>query len=401
MSALVASREESAVQDGDRRILGRVESAGGGSPSIGIRGAGVAGLSLAKAILDRTPGASITLFDDRPTLPYPERSFCFFEDHSAICPVPVSHRWGRIGFSGPGFHRGLDCADRPYALIQGAEFFPAMIGDLERRGAKFHWQAEVAVADERTLATRNGVWRFDLVFDGAFRASGVTAKLWQSFAGMMVETPEPRFDPGEAMLMELGESDELSAVSFYYILPFSRRQALIEHTTFSLHPLPASQHWSACRRWLEARRIAGYTIGRTERGTIPLGLPVAARVASLPMRIGSAAGAVRAATGYAFQTIQRQCRELAAQVHDFASGRRAAIQPCAPYKGWTMLSDRLFLEALAKRPRDGALIFRSLLRDSPASPLIDFLSNNATLVDALQVMWRVPKRRMLETLCLG
>ncbi len=46
--------------------------------TIGIRGAGLSGLSVARELITREPNAKITLFDTRPRLPHLSRTFCFF-----------------------------------------------------------------------------------------------------------------------------------------------------------------------------------------------------------------------------------------------------------------------------------------------------------------------------------
>ena len=101
--------------------------------SIAIRGAGAAGLSLARALLDRMPEVTVSIFDRRPRFPHPKRTFCFFAGGDAICPVPPTYQWNTVIVAGTDFKRFLNCHETPYTLTQGDSFFTTLLANLESR----------------------------------------------------------------------------------------------------------------------------------------------------------------------------------------------------------------------------------------------------------------------------
>ena len=55
--------------------------------------------------------------------------------------------------------------------------------------------------------------------------------------------------------MDIQESSEKAPISFLYVLPISARFALIEHTCFSIEPLPYEWHLSQSEAWLKEEGI--------------------------------------------------------------------------------------------------------------------------------------------------
>lgn len=363
--------------------------------SIAIRGAGAAGLSLARALLQRMPGATVSIFDRRPKLPNPKRTFCFFADSDAICPVPPVHQWNTVIMAGKDFTRGLDCRESPYTLTRGDLFFNTLLADLESRGVRFHWACDDVQIDEHQVRTNDQSYSFDLVVDAAFRAEGSEAILWQSFTGIWVRSPKPIFNPEAALLMDLQECDPGTPLRFAYLLPTSPHTALIEHTAFSPRPFPRAWHLDRCRHWLAARGWGGIAEEDSEYGAIPLGL----KSRSSGLSVGSAGGAIRASTGYAFQTIQHQVSDLAQRIADSQPRFRLTQQSAFP--AWMRLSDHLFLRALAGAPSRGTALMRQLLTQAPERELIRFLAGQASLWESLRVMVKVPKLAMIRALCVG
>lgn len=371
------------------------------TPSVGIRGAGVAGLSLAQALLRRAPNIRVTIFDRRPRLPHPTRTFCFFDDGRLPSGLEPDHAWARVRFSGRGFSRAVSCEGAPYSLVRGESFFGAALAELEQRGAELRWECGSVELEKGAVKVGSERMEFDLVVDAAFEPEGQRPILWQSFAGLWVRSQCDCFDPEEALLMDLGESSSDAPVSFVYVLPTSRRLALIEHTTFSHERLPVERHLAAAHAWAADRGLPQLVVDETESGAIPMGLPFTVNRAG-PLQIGSAAGAIRAATGYAFQSILRQAEGVAEQVNSrLIGGEKGALAAPETTPPWMRFGDAIFLKTLARAPLQGSVLMERLLSRAPDRQLLSFLGGGASFLDALSVMRFVPKGPMLRTLCLG
>lgn len=358
--------------------------------SVGIRGAGLSGLSVARELLRGDPRLTITIFDIRHRLPHPTRTFCFFRPDEFRSPAVPSVSWDTVIFRGRSFERRLDVSSRPYTMIQGDDFFSATLRELEEGGVHFRWDCGAVEITGNSIQVGNETLRFDLVIDAAFEAEGAQSTLWQSFAGVWVTMDAPSFDPSAAILMDLEASSAEAPVSFLYILPTSQRTALVEHTTFSPSPMAKEYHLERCFEWLGRNHPGTSQRGATEYGRIPMGLQRS------PIRegrlVGSAAGIVRPATGYAFLRAQEHARQVA--LHLLGKGGA----PSKPYPSWLTIADSLFLRALRNTPERGGHIMERLLSRARADSLVAFLSGDVGPLDAVSVWASVPKCTMIRSL---
>lgn len=359
--------------------------------SVGIRGAGLAGMSLAQAIRNLDPTIAISVFDIRDRLAHPSRTFCFFDSEQARGVIVPRHAWSRVAVRGPGFIREISVADTPYTMIRGNDYFEQTLTALEQAGVAFGWGCLSVEMESTTSLVVNGERKvFDVVVDAAFRVEDAQSVLWQSFAGEWITADQDIFDPGCAVLMDLGESSHESPVSFVYVLPTSTRMALVEHTTFSTRPLPREMHVASCDVWLEKNIGCGISRGPREYGCIPMGLKTS--TTSEHLSIGSISGAVRPATGYAFQTIQQQAVALAERIVKRADRHER------PFPSWLSFGDLLFLKALERSPHRGSALMGSLLTRAPSKDLIAFLSGRVTFGQAFRVWSSVSKMAMIRAL---
>lgn len=292
-----------------------------------------------------------------------------------------------------GFDRVISTPHAPYSMLRGDDFFEQTLDELERRGVVFSWECPTVEISERAIIANSREHFFDHVIDASFDPAVANAVLWQSFGGLWVTTERDTFDPSAALLMDLLPSEAESPVAFVYVLPLSSREALVEHTTFSVRPMSAAFHRSGCEEWLAMNCQGAYSVTRTEHGIIPMGLRVSK--GSTSARIGSVAGAIRPATGYAFVHIQRQARELALRI---LKGAQKEISSAPPFPRWYAHADGLFLKALARSPHHGSVLMGRLLERAPAESLVRFLSGEAGLLEGLKVMSSMPKGPMMRAL---
>ena len=359
-------------------------------PSIGIRGAGLSGLSVARELLRHEPRTNITIFDTRPRLPHPPRTFCFFGPRYPSVASGHTLAWNSVIFRGQSFERRIDVSHRPYTLIRGDDFFSSTLQELEQRGVQFRWGLAAVEINGNSIQADNETTNFDVVIDAAFEPKAAHATLWQSFAGVWVTMEQSACAPGAAILMDLDESSPEAPVSFLYILPSSERTALVEHTTFSPSPMAKEYHLERCFEWLEKHHPGKRQRGATEYGRIPMGLHTPTPPGRLV--VGSAAGVVRPATGYAFLRAQEHARKVALHV----LGQGAA--PSNPHPRWLETADSLFLRALLNAPLQGRHIMERLLSRARGDSLIAFLSGDVGPLDALSVWLSVPKYTMIRSL---
>jgi lycopene beta-cyclase len=215
--------------------------------------------------------------------------------------------------------------------------------------------------------------------------------LCQRFLGWFVEAPEPVFDPSCVTLMDfdVGANGELH---FMYVLPFSTTFALVEDTTIGPHGTSAEERRGELEDYLRRRYgLADWTVEREEAAAIPmLGLRRPSEPSARLIPVGTAAGAVRPSSGYAFVRTQLQVAALAAGV---AAGRPAPVPVGRPLDAYL---DRVFLEVLQEDPavfsRNLMLLGRRLSGDRFAR----FMMDAATPLDLLGMIAALPKPPFLR-----
>lgn len=359
--------------------------------TVGIRGAGLSGLSVARALLAAHPEISISVFDVRPKLPHPQRTFCFFKPQEIDIYNLPHHSWNRVTFRSNTFNRTLDVSSTPYTMVRGDDFFEHTLCELEASGVNFRWNCQEVSIGSNWIEADSVEEHFECAIDAAFCPSEVSSTMWQSFAGIWISTDNPVFDPTTAILMDLQESSEDAPVSFFYILPTSPHLALIEHTTFSPSPLSEQYHLKRCQSWIHSQIKSQFHIKGLERGIIPMGI-VPTQQRKSPLIIGSNGGFVRPATGYSFTTTLRDTTALARTILNGGSPK------LCPYPPWLTFGDQIFLRALRKDPLKGGHLLEQLLSRSPARALVSFLSGDVSLYEALSVWLSVPKISMVRSL---
>ena len=94
--------------------------------------------------------------------------------------------------------------------------------------------------------------------------------LWQSFRGDYVTAERDVFDPTTAVLMDF-DQESADGVQFVYVLPTSRRDALVETTVFGAAPLSPDALRERHAQRLQAQVGSGFRAQRKEHGVLPMG----------------------------------------------------------------------------------------------------------------------------------
>jgi lycopene beta-cyclase len=254
------------------------------------------------------------------------------------------------------------------------------------------------------VRTDRGDWRAQRVYDGRTPsplaspappghahadASGGHSTLHQTFLGWEVRTERPVFDPTTAILMDFRVPQD-HGLRFLYALPFAPDRALVEDTSItspSTTPTPADRRALLASHLTETLAAGEHTVEHEEHATIVM--TDAPRPATKRPRvhlIGTAAGAVRPSSGYAFARIQRHCRAVA---HAVTTGHDP---PARPGTTRGALLDRVFLRALRDDPAAFPEHFRRILAGTSPEAFARFMNDEATIADEARVIAALPKR---------
>ncbi|MFZ4483981.1 MAG: lycopene cyclase family protein [Chthoniobacterales bacterium] len=373
---------------------------------IAFAGAGLAGLSLAVrlAALPRPP--RMLLIDPRESESR-DRTWCYWHRREGPFDSAITHSWKqwivRSPDAPPAGTSGRD-ARHPYVRIPADRFRQLALEKLEAcpqaeflRGvsvtsledAKDH--AVLQLSTGRRVASS---WTFDS------RPPRLDNAPWrQIFRGLELHAPRVSLETGTVTLMDF-QSAGPDGIRFFYVLPLDPQTALVEDTW--LVPWGKTPCFSDDEILSYATRNLGpsnWQIGHREEGNLPMGLlPSSSSAVSAgrkPNRIipwGTAAGAVRTSSGYAFSRVQRASDRMAA-----AWARNGRPDRGAGH-GSRLLEwmDRVFLRAISDHPERVPEYFVRLFERVQPEALVRFLESDPQPGDILRVMRALPATPFLR-----
>lgn len=375
-----------------------------------VLGGGLAGLSLAERLCAAGATSPSVLVVEPRTVYRDDRTWCAWRLAPHRYEHLVQHAWSRFEVREGGRTVSVACPEAPYQMIGAAGFYRYVEARL---GACPRVSLERGCAAVGAPARRGDGWRVELDDGRVVCARHVVdtrpperlpeSILWQSFLGDVVEADADVFDPETAVLMDFDERSD-DGVQFVYVLPLSRREALVETTVFGPRRLPPAELSARHRRALSAR-VGGqaFSVSRTEHGVLPMGH---ARPAARDGVVCASLfhGGARASTGYAFTRIQAWADACAASLR----GGGPAVAP-RPDPWLRRAMDEVFLRVLRAHPARGGEMLCQLFEHADPARVIRFLGDRGSLADALGVVRALPPapflthsvRAALRTPCRG
>ncbi|MFI6348186.1 lycopene cyclase family protein [Streptomyces sp. NPDC050560] len=392
-----------------RRRNGRGDAVG--DADVVVVGAGAAGLSLARRLAaTRGPGGrvpSIVVVEPPPgAATSPPRTWCFWERAAGDLDAFVSASWERLCVRDPGGRTLTGTTPYPYRMIRSADYLPAVARELASaahvrrltgtvtRVAELPCGGRVTGVDAHGAAFAvEGRWVFDS--RPPRRLPPARTTLFQHFRGWFVETAADRFEPGVAELMDFRTPQPARGLSFAYVLPFSKRRALVEYTEFSPRPSDRAAHERALDHYTRhIRPLGAFTVTAAEQGAIPMTDAQLSRGQGASVfAIGTAGGATRPATGYTFATVQRQSAAIA---DAWRRGHRPV--PPRPHKRRHLAMDAAWLRALDRGRIDGPAFFTGLFAHNPLPRVLRFLDGASTPAEDIALGLRCPAGAMALSL---
>ena len=368
-----------------------------------ILGGGCAGLSLGMNLANYREACPRTIILEGRHHYANDRTWCFWGGFGSDSEKLASHRWESFSITTSKDRVARNCEENPYLMVASEDFYrqaQEVIAQSPRIKLKMDntVSGEVLKKEGRWhVETPTGVYAAPMIVDTrpqVSRADDSKPLLWQSFLGEEMITEQDLFDPGCVELMDFsGSSSE--RILFLYVLPFSKREALVEATVFGPDPLKAEDLQESLGVLLK-KRLQGcfYSSGRREHGILPMGAPPENRQKDPSyVRAGLMAGGARPSSGYAFQRIWKWSQECAAVL---AEGRPPiSHRPDDPI---IRAMDGLFLHVLFSHPELAPDIFFSLFSKVDSVRVARFMSDRASLADCLTIVASLPPVPFLSEL---
>jgi lycopene beta-cyclase len=352
-----------------------------------IVGAGVAGLALARHLVEAgPPSLTIAVIDEGDAR---DHNLAYWTDGTDPKAAPAERTWRRIRAIAPdGAVSTRDLDEHVYEVIHRRALRAATI-DAASASERVTWvsgSCDAIIDGEASARVQIGerviIGRW--VFDGRPPEVAIDHRrhieLWQRFLGAEVELDAPAFDPEVATLFDfrVAQGGELR---FAYVLPSSSRAALVELVAIGPREV-GDELTPALDSFMRDLLGVDPVIVRREGGASLLtDQPFHRRLGRRICSIGRRAGRLKPSSGYALTRIERDSAAIAASLlrhgHPFDLPRNRRL-----YR----ILDALLLQVLARQPDRGPAIFGALVERCPPDRLFRFLDERPTPRDLLRVV---------------
>lgn len=364
-----------------------------------VVGGGCAGMQLINALLKlpaEQTGEILLIESNRPII---HKSWCFWTKEQSNYDFLVEKHWSELKFGSPYSNLSRDIAPYRYNYINSEKFFQyhkQLISNSPR--VRVVYEEVTKFKSEKGLKqvyTLNSCYNARHVYNSTIDSSIVDNSkilLWQHFKGWFIKTDAPVFNPDQATIMDFNIAQN-QASHFMYVLPFSKTEALIEFTSFSALDCYSDQVYdSYLEKYISSKFNSTYEIIREEKGKIPMtDFNFPARDKDGIIQIGSAAGAIKPSTGYAFNRISRQITYL---IECFLKNNENidVINNSDRFHFY----DTLLLQIIRDQPEKVSVIMDQLFVNNSFPQILSFLDENTSPLEELGLFSTLPKRLFLK-----
>ena len=354
-------------------------------------GAGAAGLLVLRTLLDDPYfGDKRVLVLEKDRKDTNDRTWCFWEPGPGAQDEFLDKTWSQIEIGSLKQRIQSPIAPYTYKMIRSKGFYQGMALKMAEASNLELIQEEVQELQENqeevVLKCVSQEFRAKRVFDSRFDYRTLLDQkrfpvLQQHFLGWFVNVEDDVFEPDQATFMDF-QIPQKGNTRFMYVLPLSKREALLEYTLFSAEPLKEEEYEAGIEEYLKHKlKVKKYQVVEKESGNIPMTCyPLWESATKRIIPIGMAGGWAKASTGYTFKKSERKALSLAA----FLKTGKPLNQFASLDRFW--FYDLLLLDILWRKNELGAGIFGRLFERRAPQLIFKFLDERTNLWEEIQVM---------------
>lgn len=318
-----------------------------------------------------------------------EKTWCYWEKGKGEWDELIFKEWRKGTFIDNSSKLDLEMGDYRYKMIRSRDFIERLSHDISiDPHAEIRNEKVVKIDPERSkVYTEEAEYTAKLIFDSRFLLEELEESdepmVLQHFKGRFVKSKQDIFDPDSFCMMDFRNGLE-DLCSFVYILPFSKKEALIEYTLFSPQLLEADQYDQLLDQYItEHYPRTEIEIESTEFGVIPMSSAALYHKNKAGyFRIGTAGSWVKASSGYSFKHAEKKSALIA---KNLVKGLRADH---GIYKKRSRYYDKIFLSVLENENQLGNTLFQEMYRKNKASLIFKFLDEESSLWEDLKIILR-------------
>ena len=339
-----------------------------------IIGGGCAGLSLAYEleIFEKLKNKTLAIIEPREEYKR-DKTWSFWKVFNHNFEDCVKKSWNNFTINSPSQTKYIECKATPYQTIDSGIFYKKIISKLKLNKNIYFFKNINEISQDNSI-----------IFNSVNETKNNNSNLWQHFCGVEIETRNDFFDDEIFNLMDFA-CDQRNRVHFFYTLPFTKKNALIETTWISeLTNKSLNDYEEQIDNYLSNHlNLRQCTINFKEKGAIPLFKQKNIKKKNV-IQIGSAGGMTRLSTGYTFLNIQEQSKYIRENIENIKRAKLFEIN-----KKYDFL-DKIFLKVLKNNSTEMGNVFYKMFESSPSS-VINFLSNKSNLYEDISIISKMPK----------
>ncbi len=322
-----------------------------------------------------------------------DRTWCFWEQDEGVFQSIVSKEWQQLYFYSDTVSKQLEIEPYKYKLIRGLDFYTYCINFLSQF-SNVQWltaPVDEIVNEQGVVLVKAGsnVFKSKYVFNSIIfeKPTLKTNEYWllQHFKGWYIKTSSGTFNSNSATLMDFRCSQE-NGTTFFYVLPISDSEALLEYTLFSKDLLKQEQYDAALKDYIaNTLSIHEYQVTEEEFGIIPMSNYSFPPVDGNIINIGTAGGQTKGSSGYTFRFIQKSVQRIV-ECLATAGKPEGFIKQDKRFQFY----DSVLLNILQHQTLQGADIFSDLFKKNKADSVLKFLDNETSLAEELKIISSLP-----------
>jgi lycopene beta-cyclase len=367
-----------------------------------IAGAGCSGLSLATALSKANVKQSILLIDNNIHTNQ-DKTWCFW-DLPNLSPLPFTTTvWQNLTFYSDNYEKKEKILPFNYVGVKSGDFYKYSyevlknaknIDIIEENIERIYGLESGACLETKTQKFHcHYLFNSTAISAGHSKSHSTNSALKQHFQGWFVKTEKPVFEKNTATFMDF-RTEQHQDVRFFYVLPYSEREALIEYTIFSKQLLADEAYDEQIEKYIqETLQIEKFTIMEKEKGVIPMEFihPDTSHNHIIP--IGIVGGALKPSTGFAFSLIQKQVDQIIKSIQsDNLPLYKKKIQNRFSFY------DTVLLHLLQKKEINKSAIFISLFKGNNIGTILTFLSEKTGILGEMKIFSTLPVKVFISAL---
>jgi len=285
--------------------------------------------------------------------------------------------------------------DYTYYTVYGKDFYRYVFDTISSYDNVTFVHAEISSLESKTVTTADGTeYHGRNIINSAFDKSDIPTDksdvfLWQHFYGWFISFEEEIIDDSEFVMMDYRKCDP-DKTNFFYQLPFSNTDVLIEFTEFSNGEYTEEEVTPRIKNYISDRYgDKKYKILHKEINAIPMTDYKRELVRSDGViNIGTIAGYVKASSGYAFTRTIEKNKILAQKL---MQGTPISNRSSNAERVFSIF-DRTLLRLMANNIVHGYEVNPPLFENQKGDFVIRFLQEKIPLFQLVKIVMPMPKK---------